>query len=146
MVNQSIYFNRKGSSRSGKQYIGIMSGILVITPHTSAGSFEFNKNWKLSTETYLSLGGSWSTQSADRNLLYKPDANHIGKAGNSLDINADDGRMNFSKNDAISQIIKGFTQVKVDGRHQGAVLSTKYWYDHAYETGHGDLKAFDDSA
>ncbi|MCO8045707.1 DUF1302 domain-containing protein [Acinetobacter bohemicus] len=146
MVNQSIYFNRKGSSRSRKQYIGIMSGILVITPHTSAGSFELNENWKLSTETYLSLGGSWSTQSADRNLLYKPDANHIGKAGNSLDINADDGRMNFSKNDAISQIIKGFTQVKVDGRHQGAVLSTKYWYDHAYETGHGDLKAFDDSA
>lgn len=77
--------------------------------------------------------------------MFKPDANLIGKEGSGQDVNGDDGRMNFSKNDAISQIVKGLTEFKLNGKQQGAVISGKYWYDHAYETGHGNLKPFDDS-
>ena len=126
------------------QYVGILFGIFFSASHAYAVSFDINEDWKLSTNTNLSLGASWSTQSASTSLLYKPDANHIGKDGNSLDINADDGRINFSKHDAISQIIKGLTEFKLDGKKQRTVQRTKYWYDHAYETGYGDLKAFND--
>lgn len=145
MVNRQLCLNGSGNKKSLNQYVGLFFGVFFITPATFAKSYELNEDWKFSTSTNLSLGTSWSTQSADKNLLYKPDAAHIGKVGNSLDINADDGRINFEQYDVISQIIKGFTEFKLDGKQQGAVLSTKYWYDHAYETGKGDLKAFDDS-
>ncbi|CAM2960690.1 DUF1302 domain-containing protein [Acinetobacter celticus] len=124
----------------------IICGLIFSTSKVLATSFELDKDWKLEANTSLSFGASWSMQNPAASLLYKPDANHIGKPGYSLDVNADDGRINFSKYDAISQIIKGFTELRLEGKQQGAVLSTKYWYDHAYETGHGDLKAFDDSA
>ena len=112
----------------------------------SATSVEINEDWKFETSSMLSLGANWSTQDASNQLVYKPDANHIGKDGLSVDVNGDDGHVNFSQNDNISQIIKGLTEFRLKGQQQGAVLSTKYWYDHAYETGRGDLRAFDDSA
>ena len=108
-------------------------------------SYQLNNDWKLETNTNLSLGMNWSMQDASPSLLFGPDANTIGKKGHSLDVNGDDGRANFSKNDAISQIVKGLTEVKLDGGNEGAVLSAKYWYDHAYETGTGELKPFNDS-
>ena len=146
MVDIYLCLNGLRNKKLTNQYVGILFGIFFSASHAYAVSFDINEDWKLSTNTNLSLGASWSTQSASTSLLYKPDANHIGKDGNSLDINADDGRINFSKHDAISQIIKGLTEFKLDGKQQGAVLSAKYWYDHAYETGHGDLKVFNDSA
>ncbi|WP_434057124.1 DUF1302 domain-containing protein [Acinetobacter silvestris] len=126
------------------QYI-IACGLMFSVSKAAAITFDINEDWKFETNTSLSLGASWSMQDSSASLLYKPDANHIGKEGHSLDVNADDGRINFSKHDAISQMIKGLTEFKLSGHRQGAVLSTRYWYDHAYETGHGDLKAFDDS-
>lgn len=111
-----------------------------------AASFDLNGEWKLESKTSLSYGTNWSTQGASSSLVYKPDANYIGKDGNSIDINGDDGRVNFNEGDVISQVIKGLSELSLTGKQQGAVVSAKYWYDHAYETGEGDLKAFDDSA
>lgn len=128
------------------QKLGVCLVLCLSISKVSATSVEINEDWKFETSTMLSLGANWSTQDASNQLVYKPDANHIGKDGLSVDVNGDDGHVNFSQNDNISQIIKGLTEFRLKGQQQGAVISTKYWYDHAYETGRGDLKAFDDSA
>ncbi|MRT38452.1 DUF1302 family protein [Acinetobacter sp. RIT698] len=128
------------------QKLSVCLVLCLSISKVSATSVEINEDWKFETSTILSLGANWSAQDASNQLVYKPDANHIGKSGLSVDVNGDDGHVNFSQNDNISQIIKGLTEFRLKGQQQGAVLSTKYWYDHAYETGRGDLKAFDDSA
>ncbi|OTG83536.1 DUF1302 domain-containing protein [Acinetobacter sp. ANC 4648] len=146
MVNEYTYSNGVAKNRVLIQSLGAISYLVFSSSTVFAKHIDINQDWKFETNTNLSLGASWSMQEPSVALLYKPDANKIGKEGHSLDVNADDGRMNFSKHDAISQIIKGFTEFRLNGEQQGAVLSIKYWYDHAYETGHGNFKAFDDSA
>ncbi|OTG83295.1 hypothetical protein B9T33_02485 [Acinetobacter sp. ANC 5054] len=127
------------------QRAGMLMCTAAVVSTASAKSFDLNEQWKLETKTNLSFGHSWSTQDADSALLYRPDASSIGKEGTSIDINGDNGRLNFEKGDAISQIVKGLTEFRLNGQQQGAVLSAKYWYDHAYETGRGDFTSFDDS-
>ncbi|TCM66805.1 uncharacterized protein DUF1302 [Acinetobacter calcoaceticus] len=145
MVNIYTHLNKSQNNNPWVGMVSILGCLVFLNSKASAVSFDLNQDWKLETKSSLSLGASWSMQDPSANLLYKPDAAKIGKVGQSLDVNADDGRINFSKHDAISQIIKGWTELKLSDGHQGAVLSSKYWYDHAYETGRGDLKAFDDS-
>ncbi len=123
----------------------LLLGLLCSLSDASAASYQINEDWRLESNSTIALGASWSTQAPSAALLYKPDANHIGKNGMSVDINGDDGRANFDRGDAISQMVKGLTEFRLNGAQQGAVLSAKYWYDHAYETGQGDLKPFDDS-
>ncbi|TCB33844.1 DUF1302 domain-containing protein [Acinetobacter sp. ANC 4910] len=145
MVSQFVSLNRQNHHISLMKKTVLCLSLALVISEVSAASFDLNEDWKFETNTTLSLGANWSTQNASAALVYKPDANHIGKTGSSIDVNGDDGRVNFSKNDVISEIIKGYTEFKLQGKRSGAVLSTKYWYDHAYETGHGDLKAYDDS-
>ena len=145
MVNKYLCLNGTENNISSIQLVSVFFGLIFSISNVSATSFDINENWKLETNTNLSVGGSWSTQDPSASLLYKPDANKIGKDGYSLDVNADDGRINFSKNDPISQVLKGYTEFRLNDGQQGIVASAKYWYDYAYETGHGDLKAFDDS-
>ena len=151
MVNKAIYVNGT-TVKSTKlniqtmQHLSVACGLVCAMTKGHAVSFEVNPDWKLETNTSLSLGASWSMQDPSAALMFKPDADKIGRSGNGIDVNGDDGRMNFAKHDRISQIIKGFTEIKLNGGAQGAVLSSKYWYDHAYETGNGDLKTFDDAA
>lgn len=128
------------------QRVGMLMCTAAVVSNAAAKSFDLYDQWKLETKTNISIGQSWSTQNADSALLYRPDALSIGKEGTSIDINGDNGRLNFEKGDAISQIVKGLTEFRLNGQQQGAVLSAKYWYDHAYETGRGDFTAFDDSA
>ncbi len=146
MMGHYIYLNQRNNHVLYIQKIGVSLSLILFMSKANAASFDIDKDWKVDTKTILSLGASWSTQDPSVSLLYRPDANKIGKQGASIDVNGDDGRMNFSKYDAISQIIRGITEVKLNGKQQGAVISTKYWYDHAYETGHGDFKPFNDSA
>ena len=146
MMQNIICINNVKHTIIFTQKLGVSLVLCLIISKVSAASVEINEDWKFETNTMLSLGANWSTQDASNQLVYKPDANHIGKGGLSVDVNGDDGHVNFSQNDNISQIIKGLTEFRLKGQQQGAVLSTKYWYDHAYETGRGDLKAFDDSA
>ena len=146
MVTQQVFLKQKSRSIFTMRRLCMCMGIASLAMHASAASFDLNKDWKLETNTSLSFGHSWSTQDPDSALLYKPDALSIGKKGSSVDINGDNGRANFEKGDAISQIVKGLTEFRLNGNQQGAVVSTKYWYDHAYETGTGDFTTFDDSA
>lgn len=144
MHNSQIFSKPKTLVVALKQASLLLCTATVISPAT-AKVYDINPDWKLETKTNISIGQSWSTQTPDKNLLYRPDANSIGKVGNGIDINGDNGRENFEKGDQISQVIKGLTEVQLKGKNQGAVVSGKYWYDHAYETGKGDFKPFDDS-
>lgn len=146
MVKKALCTNGMKVNLFTMQTLSIACGLLFLGSKAYATSFEINKDWKFETNTSLSLGASWSMQNPSSSLLFTPDANSIHKDGNGIDVNGDDGRLNFKKYDAISQIIKGYTEFKLTGQQQGAVLSAKYWYDHAYETNNGDLKDFDDSA
>ncbi|UJA00914.1 DUF1302 domain-containing protein [Acinetobacter johnsonii] len=146
MVGQFVSLNRQNHHISLMKKTVLCLSLALVISEVSAASFDLNEEWKLETKTALSFGTNWSTQEASSSLVYKPDANHIGKEGHSIDINGDDGRVNFNEGDVISQVVKGLTELNLKGKQQGAVVSAKYWYDHAYETGEGDLKAFDDSA
>ncbi len=146
MMGHYVYLNQRNNHVLYIQKIGVSLSLILFMSKANAANFDIDKDWKFETRTTLSLGASWSTQDPSVSLLYRADANKIGKQGASIDVNGDDGRMNFSKYDAISQIIRGITEVKLNGKQQGAVISTKYWYDHAYETGQGDFKPFNDSA
>lgn len=146
MVGQFVSLNRQSQPILFIRKTSLALSLFLVMSEVSAHSFALDDAWALESKTTLSLGTNWSTQDASSALVYKPDANHIGKDGSSIDINGDDGHVNFNKGDVVSQIVKGFTEFQLKGKQQGAVLSSKYWYDHAYETGRGDLQPFDDSA
>ncbi|MDM1780449.1 DUF1302 domain-containing protein [Acinetobacter indicus] len=146
MVSQVLNNKKCKYPNMQRTRLSLFMGLIFTVSYTQAASYTLNDQWKLETSTSLTIGQSWSTQDPDPAMLYKPDANSIGKEGSSIDINGDNGRANFEKGDAISQVIKGLTELRLNGDQQGAVLSAKYWYDHAYETGRGDFLPFDDSA
>ncbi|WP_335956189.1 DUF1302 family protein, partial [Acinetobacter guillouiae] len=77
------------------QKLGVCLVLCLSISKVSAKSVEINEDWKFETSTMLSLGANWSTQDASNQLVYKPDANHIGKDGLSVDVNGDDGHVNF---------------------------------------------------
>ena len=120
--------------------------LAVLTGPACATTFDLNEDWSLSTKTSLSLGSSWSTQNPDKSLMTRANALQAqGVNANGSSVSADDNRLNFEKGDPISQLFKGLTDFSLDGQGQGAFLRFKYWYDHAYETGNGRFKDFDDS-
>nr|WP_256358977.1 DUF1302 domain-containing protein [Pseudomonas sp. PDM27] len=123
-----------------------MAILAVLTGPACATTFDLNEDWSLSTKTSLSLGSSWSTQNPDKSLMTRANALQAqGVNANGSSVSADDNRLNFEKGDPISQLFKGLTDFSLDGQGQGAFLRFKYWYDHAYETGNGRFKDFDDS-
>lgn len=125
-----------------------MASVLALTivqiNSVNAASFDLYQDWKLKTNMTLSIGQSWSMQQPSADLLYAPDAQQMAKVGQSIDANSDNGRQNFKRHDVISQIVKGLAEASVSDGQQGANISLKYWYDHAYATGQGDFAAFDD--
>lgn len=145
MVMQYNYLKKSKDAALQLKKLSITVGSVMCISHATAVSLDLNGDWKFEANTNLSVAQSWSTEAPDSALLYKPDALSIGKNGTSIDINGDNGRQNFSKGDPISQVIKGITELRLTRKQQGIVVSTKYWYDHAYETGRGDFLAFDDS-
>ncbi|MGF7112072.1 hypothetical protein QF017_001559 [Pseudomonas laurylsulfatiphila] len=140
-VRQRLH--RPGHTRPQPLALAILA---VLTGPACATTFDLNEDWSLSTRTSLSLGSSWSTQNPDKSLMTRANALQAqGVNANGSSVSADDNRLNFEKGDPISQLFKGLTDFSLDGQGQGAFLRFKYWYDHAYETGNGRFKDFDDS-
>ena len=111
MVSQFVSLKRKKH-----HLVSMHKTVALVMSEVSAASLDLNDEWKLETKTALSLGANWSTQDALSSLVYKPDANHIGKEGSSIDVNGDDGRVNFGQGDVISQVLKGFTELSLKGK------------------------------
>lgn len=145
MVNKFICLNGMQNNTVLVHHV-LTGGVLaLLISQANAASFNIHDDWKLKVNTTLGIGTSWSMQKPDASLLFTQDALKTGKYGHSIDANGDNGRQNFSRDDVISQVIKGLTEFNLSDKNQGAVLSVKYWYDHAYETGQGDFEAFNDS-
>jgi hypothetical protein len=146
MVNKFAGFNGIQNKIRHPHYL--MASVLAFSiaqiNSVHALTIDVSEDWKFKTNTTLGMGTSWSMQTPSASLLFAPDAKQIGKEGHSVDTNGDNGRQNFSRHDVISQVIKGLTEASLSDGKQGAVISAKYWYDHAYETGKGDFEAFDD--
>ncbi|MFJ4067196.1 DUF1302 domain-containing protein [Pseudomonas sp. NPDC089996] len=116
----------------------------AASPSLQAAAFEVNEDWSLSVNTTLSLGTSWSLQNPDTKQLTKADAASIGRTGQGINYNADDGKLNFKRGDTISTLFKGLTDFDFNDSDQGAFLRVKYWYDHELETTNGRYRKFDD--
>ncbi|TKJ80315.1 DUF1302 domain-containing protein [Pseudomonas sp. CFBP13509] len=91
--------------------LGFMNlvGTSVSAAQFSVGEIEGN------FDSILTLGGSWSLQNPDANLLRNR--------------GTDDGRRNFKKGENFSTIFKGIHDLELKYEGGGVFVRGKYWYD-----------------
>lgn len=90
-------------------------------------------------DTSLSVGASWSTQSAQSRFI---GANNGGRAASVL---SDDGRLNFRKGETFSKIFKGLHDLELRYGDSGVFVRGKYWYDFELKDEHRPFKDISDS-
>ncbi|TDF83806.1 DUF1302 domain-containing protein [Pseudomonas sp. H9] len=133
------------SLASPPSLLALSIAVASLAGTARAAVWQINDDWSLSSNSTLSLGTSWSLQSADKQQLTRADAASIGKVGTGSNYNTDDGKLNFDKGDIISTVFKGLTEFDLNDGNQGAFIRFKYWYDHQLETTDGDFRKFNDS-
>jgi hypothetical protein len=92
---------------------------------------------KLSVKGSVTLGAAWRTVSQDTNLLANVNSSLIGIPGTTITPttgrNQDDGNLNFSKGDPVSEIINGYLSIEYKQGDTTGLVSAKAWYDYALE-------------
>lgn len=119
------------NKHSKKLLAGAIATALVASSATGA-EFYFgeNKDISLQITSQLSIGSSWRLEEANPYYIGKSN----GGTGNTS--TTDDGNLNFDKNDAFSQIIKGSHDLNLSKDNYGLFARVKYWYD--FELSDGD--------
>ncbi|WP_095146686.1 MULTISPECIES: DUF1302 domain-containing protein [unclassified Pseudomonas] len=74
-------------------------------------------------DSSLSLGASWSTESANKNLI------GVNNGGHGLSQTSDDGHLNFKSGETFSKIFKGIHDLELKYGDTGVFVRGKYWYD-----------------
>ena len=74
-------------------------------------------------DSALSVGASWSTAGANRNLI------GVNNGGSGLSQTTDDGHLNFKKGETFSKIFKGLHDLELKYGDTGVFIRGKYWYD-----------------
>ena len=74
-------------------------------------------------DSSLSVGASWSTSKADKNLIGK------NNGGDGLSQTSDDSKLNFKRGETFSKIFKGIHDLELRYGDSGAFVRGKYWYD-----------------
>ncbi|MDP3815896.1 DUF1302 domain-containing protein [Pseudomonas sp.] len=74
-------------------------------------------------DSSLSVGASWSTRSAD------PDLIGVNNGGDGLSQTTDDSRQNFKRGETFSKIFKGIHDLELKYGDTGVFVRGKYWYD-----------------
>ncbi|HLA32868.1 MAG TPA: DUF1302 domain-containing protein [Pseudomonas sp.] len=74
-------------------------------------------------DSSLSVGASWSTRSAD------PDLIGVNNGGDGLSQTSDDSRLNFKRGETFSKIFKGIHDLELKYGDTGVFVRGKYWYD-----------------
>ncbi|KII30159.1 MULTISPECIES: DUF1302 domain-containing protein [Pseudomonas] len=74
-------------------------------------------------DSSLSIGASWSTESANKNLI------GVNNGGRGLSQTSDDGHLNFKSGDTFSKIFKGIHDLELKYGDTGIFVRGKYWYD-----------------
>ena len=74
-------------------------------------------------DSSLSIGASWSTESANKNLI------GVNNGGRGLSQTSDDGHLNFKRGETFSKIFKGIHDLELKYGDTGIFVRGKYWYD-----------------
>lgn len=74
-------------------------------------------------DSSLSIGASWSTESANKNLI------GVNNGGHGLSQTSDDGHLNFKSGETFSKIFKGIHDLELKYGDTGVFVRGKYWYD-----------------
>ena len=74
-------------------------------------------------DSSLSIGASWSTESANNNLI------GVNNGGRGLSQTSDDGHLNFKSGETFSKIFKGIHDLELKYGDTGIFVRGKYWYD-----------------
>lgn len=125
-----------GTIMSRKNHsIKLLAGAIATALFTSSATgaeFYFGKDKDISLQitSQLSIGSSWRIEDADPRYIGRTN----GGTGNTS--TTDDGNLNFGKNDAFSQIIKGSHDFNLSKGDFGAFVRVKYWHD--FELADGD--------
>ncbi|WPP02071.1 DUF1302 domain-containing protein [Pseudomonas sp. HR96] len=90
-------------------------------------------------DSTLSIGTSIGTSNADKKFI------GVANGGTASSRTSDDGRLNFHKGQAFSEIFKGVHDLELKYQDTGVFVRAKYWYDFALENGHQHLYDVDDS-
>lgn len=90
-------------------------------------------------DSSLSVGASWSTQSADKDLIGS------NNGGRGLSQTSDDGRLNFKRGETFSKIFKGIHDLELKYGDTGVFVRGKYWYDFELKDEGREFKAVSDS-
>lgn len=78
-------------------------------------------------DSSLSIGASWSTESANKNLI------GVNNGGRGLSQTSDDGHLNFKSGETFSKIFKGIHDLELKYGDTGIFVRGKYWYDFELE-------------
>lgn len=90
-------------------------------------------------DSSLSIGASWSTQHANKNLIGS------NNGGHGLSQASDDGRLNFKSGETFSKLFQGTHALELKYGDSGVFLRGKYWYDFELKDEGGDFKDISDS-
>lgn len=74
-------------------------------------------------DSSLSIGASWSAESANKNLI------GVNNGGRGLSQTSDDGHLNFESGKTFSKIFKGIHDLELKYGDTGVFVRGKYWYD-----------------
>lgn len=74
-------------------------------------------------DSSLSVGASWSTAKANKNLIGS------NNGGHGLSQTSDDSHLNFKRGETFSKIFKGVHDLELKYGDTGVFLRGKYWYD-----------------
>ncbi|MFL6531969.1 MAG: DUF1302 domain-containing protein [Pseudomonas sp.] len=74
-------------------------------------------------DSSLSVGASWSTAKANKNLI------GVNNGGHGLSQTSDDGHLNFKRGETFSKIFKGIHDLELKYGDTGVFVRGKYWYD-----------------
>ena len=114
--------------------------LAVSLASTSAWGVSFNVGpVEGQIDSELSIGASWSTAKADRNLI---GANNGGKGQSEI---SDDGRLNFKRGETFSKIFTGIHGLELKYGDSGLYVRGKYWYDFELQDDSRPFKPVSDS-
>ena len=92
-----------------------------------------------SFDSSLSVGASWSTEKANRNLI------GVNNGGKGLSQTSDDGHLNFKRGETFSKIFKGIHDLELKYGDTGVFVRGKYWYDFELKDENREFKDISDS-
>jgi hypothetical protein len=116
--------------------LAVILGLGTMSGH--AADFELPAG-QLSVQGSISAGAAYRTKSQDTTLMPNVNSSQVGIVGNAITPtagrNQDDGNLNFSKGDAVSQVVNGYLSMEYKYGDYGGLFSAKAWYDHALAKG-----------